>query len=91
MCLNDKEFTIEFLTVNFVTLLSIWGEIFAVFTDLPKNRENKLRKIFLPTKYVEWLKVLHYISKTFTNENEKKKTFKHPLQFHIQNSGNQSG
>ena len=41
MCLNDKEFPIEFLTLNLITLLStLWGEIFAVFfgfTEKPRQ------------------------------------------------------
>ena len=51
MCLNDKEFAIEFFTVNLITLLStLWGEIFAVFhgfTEKPPQKNifpNKVRR-----------------------------------------------
>ena len=41
MCLNDKEFAIEFFTVNLIALLStLWGEIFAFFfgfTEKPRK------------------------------------------------------
>ena len=44
MCLNDKEFAIEFLTVNLITLLStLRGEIFAVFygfTEKPQKQST---------------------------------------------------
>ena len=38
MCPNDKEFAIEFLTVNLITLLpTSWGEIVAVFYGFTKK------------------------------------------------------
>ena len=41
MCLNDKEFAIEFLTVNLITLLStLRGEIFAVFYGFTKKPQK---------------------------------------------------
>ena len=52
MCLSDKEFAIEFLMVNLISLLStLWGEIFVVKNKL--NHKNKFQKTFLTIKYVE--------------------------------------
>ena len=73
VCLNDKVSAIEFLTLNLIQYYLLYGKKFSwYFTDLLNNRENKFRKIFLQIKYIESLKVSHYMSKAFTNEKKNK-------------------
>ena len=50
MSLNDKEFAIDFLTMNLITLPTSWGKFFAVFQGFTKQLQKKVLQNTFPSK-----------------------------------------